>query len=229
MPVALTDQEKIVLNVVREYLDKNRYFNMKKILPFISFRFKLAKININQTGIGKILKSLVEKNLFVDGSKLNQEDILNNSKRHQIYQFILNNPGAYLNRIMLSLELANHIVVWHVEILLKFNLIQKIPFDNKEIFFTKEHTLESVKKNYLLTNAKVKRIINFLLANTSVGFTKTHLGELLKMHPNTITKYLDALEEINVVYKQQNLKKIEYYLNQEFINFINSKNTKFKK
>ena len=125
MPVALTDQEKIVLNVVREYLDKNRYFNMKKILPFISFRFKLAKININQTGIGKILKSLVEKNLFVDGSKLNQEDILNNSKRHQIYQFILNNPGAYLNRIMLSLELANHIVVWHVEILLKFNLIQK--------------------------------------------------------------------------------------------------------
>ena len=223
MPVTLTNQEKIVMDVVREYLDKNRYFNMKKILPFISFRFKMSKINISQTGIEKVLKSLVEKNLLVDGSKLSQEELLNNPKRYQIYQFIINNPGVYFNKIMKSLELANHIVVWHLEILLKFNLIQKIEFDNREIFFTKEHTLKSVKKNYLLSKAKIKRIIDFLSANSTIGFTKTHLGELLKMHPNTITKSLDALEEISVVCKQQNMKKIEYHLNQENLKDINLK------
>ena len=100
MPIDLSREEKIVLTVVQEYLDKNRQFNMEKILPFIVSRFRLAKINISKNGIEEILRSLIKKNLLVEGSKLSHDDILLNLKRLQIYNFILKNPGAYFNRIL---------------------------------------------------------------------------------------------------------------------------------
>ncbi|HEC36854.1 MAG TPA: hypothetical protein ENI29_01375, partial [bacterium] len=95
MPVELLKQEKIVLTVVQEYLNKNRFFNMKEILPFIHARFKMASININLRGIEELLKSLAEKKLIVEGSKLYKDDILNNLKRRKIYDFIKENPGTY--------------------------------------------------------------------------------------------------------------------------------------
>ena len=57
MPIALTREEQIVLNVVQEYLNKNRYFNMQEVLLFINSRFKMASININIRGIEEILRS----------------------------------------------------------------------------------------------------------------------------------------------------------------------------
>lgn len=117
--IILSKEEKIVLNVIREYLNKNRSFNIEKILPFIHARFKMAKIDINNAGIEIALKSLASKNLVIEGSKLMKENVLNNLKRRKIYEFILKNPGIYLYKLINSLEMSNHIVVWHLRILIK--------------------------------------------------------------------------------------------------------------
>ena len=213
MPITLSSEEQIVLSVVQEYLDKNRQFNMEKILPFIISRFRLASINISKNGIEEILRSLIKKDLLVEGSKLSRDDILLNLKRLQIYNFILRNPGTYFNRIIKELNLSNHIVVWHLNMLMKFNYISKEVFDNHDIYFDSNLAFEEVKISYFTLKEKSKKIIDFLKVNND-GITKTRLSEALKMHPNTITKYLNNLLEHNIIKKEKMSNKTLYFLNQ---------------
>ncbi len=217
MAIKLTNQEKIVLNVVQEYLDKNRQFNMKKILPFINSRFRMASIDISNYGIETILRSLVQKDLLVEGSKLTHEDILFNLKRADIYNFIQKYPGVYFNKIIKELKLSNHIVVWHLNMLLKFNFIKKGLFDKHEIYFDSNLEFENVKIIYITSREKSKKIIEYLI-NNDIGVTKTQLSKKLGMHPNTIKKYLNFLEEFNVIFKEKLSKKTLYFLNEVYIN-----------
>lgn len=206
----LTKNEKIVLTVVQEYLDKNRQFNLKKILPFIISRFRLASININKQGIEEILKSLVQKNLLVEGSKLSYENILSNFKRIQIYNFILKNPGTYFNKIVKQLKLSNHVVVWHLNMLEKFNYIKKESLDNHDIYFDTDLELEVVKKIYFSSKKKSREIINHLKTYNE-GITKTQISNDLNMHPNTVTKYLNVLLENDLVIKERISNKDLYF------------------
>ncbi|MFW9825397.1 MAG: hypothetical protein ACFFE4_20820 [Candidatus Thorarchaeota archaeon] len=216
MPVELSKQEEVVLSTVREYLNKNRYFNINEILPFIHARFKLASININLRGIEEILRGLLKKKLLIEGSKLTKDDILKNKKRKHIYLFIVKNPGTYFNKIVKSLGMSNHIVIWHLSMLLKFNYIKSEMIDNHQIFFEVKFNLKNVKVNYFTSKEKSKLIINYL-KNNDIGITKTKLSSDLNIHINTAKKYLDFLENFNVITRKNLSNKILYFLNEDFI------------
>lgn len=216
MSVELLKQEKLVLNAVQEYLNKNRYFNMKELLPFINSRFKIASININNRGIEEILRSLVKKKIIVKGSKLSRMDILNNQKRKNIYDFILKNPGTYFNKIIRELQISNHVVVWHLNMLLKFNFIKKEKFENHYAYFDSNFNVKNSKFRYVTSKEKSKRIIEYL-KYYDFGITKTQLSTDLKMHINTSTKYLKMLEQFNIVIKKKVSKRMIYFLNEDFI------------
>ncbi len=214
MPINLSKKEKIVLNVVREYLDRNRYFNMKKILPFINSRFKMSSININNDGIHAILKSLVKKKLIVEGSKLTRDDILKFQKKKILYNFIKKNPGIYFNKIVKELKMNPHVVMWHLDILAEFNYIKKAVFRKHEIYFDSSIEFEDVKTNFFNFKEQSKKIMDYL-KQTSTGTTKSQLSIDLGMHPYTITKYLHSLQEFNIVIKENLSNKTLYFLNNE--------------
>ena len=69
MQIEESEQEVLILNVVEEYLNKNRYFDMSEILPFIVSRFRIASVDINIRRIEEILRMLVKKKL-VEGKFL---------------------------------------------------------------------------------------------------------------------------------------------------------------
>ncbi len=216
MPVELQEQEKLVLNVIQEYLNKNRIFNMKKILPFITARFKMASININNRGIEEILKILVNKKLIVEGSKLYRDDLLMNKKRNLIYEFIVKNPGTYFNRIIKVLNLSNHVVIWHLEILLKFEYIKKQNIENHDIYFDFNYRLRNTELKYFTSKEKSKLIINYLKTN-DFGVSKTRLSTDLKLHINTTTKYLTFLEQFRVVLKRRLSGKTLFFIHDDFL------------
>lgn len=216
MLIELLEKEKLVLDVVREYLNKNRYFNLNNIIPFIIARFRTASIDINISGIEEMLRSLVRKNILVEGLKLIRDDVLKNEKRKKIYEFILANPGVYFNRIIRALEYSNHIVVWHLEILSKFNFIKKEKFENHDIYFGSDYNLKNKKLRYLTSQEKSSKIIEYL-KKFDYGITRTHLAKELKMHVNTVKKYLEMLEQVNIVFKKKSSNRFIYFLHEDFI------------
>ena len=212
----LLTQEKIVFTVVQEYLNKNRYFDVNEITPFIVSRFRLSSININIKGIEEILRSLVKKKIIVEGSKLSIDEILNNEKRKIIYQFILNNPGTYFYKIVTQLGISNHVVVWHLKMLLKFDLIQVEKVENHDVYFDSNFNIKKSKFAYITSQEKGKKIIEYLRQN-DFGLSKSQLSKELKMHPNTISKYLKILEQFNVVIKKKVSKRVIYFLNESYL------------
>lgn len=216
MSVELSEQESIVLEVVLEYLNKNRYFDMEKILSFINARFRMGGINMNTRGIEEVLKSLVNKNLIVEGSKLNSYEILSNKKRKAIYEFIVKNPGTYFNKIIKSLKISNHVVVWHLNMLLRFDFIKKENIENHEIYFKANFDLDKSERVYFTSKDKSKLIIEYLKTNDT-GITKTKISQDLNIHINTVAKYLNFLEKFDLVFKKELSNKTLYFLNEDFI------------
>ncbi|MFX1363851.1 MAG: hypothetical protein ACFFCE_14280 [Promethearchaeota archaeon] len=216
MLIELLEEEKLVFDVVKEYLNKNRYFNVNEIIPFIIARFRSTSKNINISGIEEILKSLVNKNILVEGSKLSIDDILKNQKRKLIYDFIIYNPGVYFSRIVRELKLSNHVVVWHLNILLKFNFIKKEKIEHHDIYFDSKYNLKDKKIRYLTSKEKSRKIIDYL-RKFDYGITKTQLSKDLKMHISTITKYIEMFIQLHIIFEKRVSKRSLYFLSEDFV------------
>ena len=214
MGLELVEEEKIILNIVHDYLNKNRQFTFEEIIPYINSRIRLSSTNISNEGVRKILKSLTNKKLIVEGSKLIKSEILSNEKRREIYDFIVKNPGTYFNKILHELNYSNHIVVWHLSMLLKFDFISKKNLENHEIYFDTTTEIEDISSTYFTTKEKSQKIINFMKKD-NLGITKTNLSQELNMHMNTLAKYLNLLEKYELIVKKKIDNKNLYFLSEK--------------
>jgi predicted transcriptional regulator len=132
------NEEEIVFNAVQDYLNENKIVEKNNLVNYIKSYFSKIAININEEGIVKNLESLIEKKRIVEGSKLTRNTVLQNEKRKKIYDCIVDNPGMYFSKILKNMNLSNHVVYWHVNILLKFNLIKTTEIQNRDIYFNSD-------------------------------------------------------------------------------------------
>jgi predicted transcriptional regulator len=207
----LSTNERLVLDVVQEYLDKNRTFNITEILPFLNSRFKSASIKINETGIKKILKSLVKKRYVFKDSKLTKNVLLENKIRKEIYEFILEYSGTFFNKLLKHFKVNNKVIVWHIRMLEKFGFIKRKFFDKRFIYFDSQMNFDQVKPLYYMSKEKCKQIFTYLQYNNT-GVTKTKIAEDLNMHFNTVTRYLVVLESIDLIIKEKIDNNLLYFL-----------------
>ena len=178
MKIQLSENERMVYDVVREYLDNNRIFEFEKVSNFIQARFRLASININNEGIEKHLTTLVEKKILVPNSKLTRDMVFYNQNRNSIYNFIKKNPGVYLSKIMSELGLSINTIVWHITILENFNFIASDQIDNRIIFFDSTLELNKVKIYYFTSHDTSKKILQYLKINDFLIFSILNLNDL---------------------------------------------------
>ncbi|MHA2290336.1 MAG: hypothetical protein ACXABG_16235, partial [Promethearchaeota archaeon] len=220
MPIETTEQESLVLNIVQDYLNQIKYFNMNKIIPFINSKLKLYSVDMNYRAIEDVLRALVKKKLIDEGTKFTKNDVLKNKKRKQIYEFVRKNPGVYFNTIVKDLKLNKPVIVWHINMLLRFDFIKREEFEHHEIYFDSSLSGKDRKFRYFASKEESKKIMDFLKVN-DYGITKTHLVKSLGMHHNTVTKYLKSLEDFNMIIKKKVDKRILYFLNIELIEALN--------
>ena len=212
MALKTNEIENVVFNAIKSFLNENRVLKKENLIRYIKSYFSKSSINLNERSIIENIESLIKKGRIVEGSKLISEDVLNNPKRRKIYEFIRENPCVYFNTIVTSLKLSNNLVFWHLNVLLKFNFIKKSMIENHEIYFDKSIPHGNIKKLYFQNKEISKKILN-CLKNDEVGINQSRLSEKLKIHPKTIKKYLDILEEIGLIMKKKISKKeILYFL-----------------
>ena len=215
MMQSLVEYEEIVFETIQDYLNKNRIFDMKKIIPYLKSKFaKSKKIKINNEGIQKILISLAKKKMVIDGSKFTRKDVLMSSKRKIIYNYIKENPGTYCNKIANEFEMTNFHVYWHLTVLLKFNFIKKTIIDNHPVYYDSNIDLSDAIKFYLISKKISKKIINYLKIN-SCGIARTKLSIDLKIHYSTLKKYINSLVEFNIISKVKRSNQILYFFEEK--------------
>ena len=78
--------------------------------------------------------------------------------------------------------------------LLKFDFITKEILENYDIYFNASIEFDDLKLNYFTTKEKSQKIINFM-KKENLGITKITLSQELKMHMNTLAKYLNLFEK----------------------------------
>lgn len=209
--VKLTEVEKRIFTLIQEFLSCNRIFNKEKVATYIKSRYNVNR-NLNYIGIKAVIDSLIKKKIILEGSKLTRETILINSNRNQIFNLIKEKPGIYKNSLARKLNLCPYIINWHLSMLIKFHIIRERNIDDHISYFEFSLNTQSDKIFHTISKDKCMKIIEFLKMNKK-GCTKYQIAKVLHMHYNTITKYLNKLEEFNLLSRKKESNKELLFLN----------------
>lgn len=207
----ISTQESLVLNLVHDYLSKNRYLEVNKIVPYLNAILSKSEPFLNKNGIKVVVSNLIKKNLLVDGSKLTRDDVLKNTNRLKIYNIIVNNPGIHLMNIINLLGMSIFLVKWHLNMLLKFNFVKRTNVENREIYYDLNLSEKKAKFLHFMGRERTIKIIKYLKKNPN-GLSKYRISKELRMHPNTISKYIHKLEELDILSRKDFSNKTLYML-----------------
>lgn len=214
----LIEDEIVVYDLVKEYLQKKSLFNLEEIINFLNYRLK-SNVNFNKNKITLIIKALIKKKLILPGTKLVKDDILEVTKRVEIYDYITAMPGANLTEIKVYHEMGTNHVIWHLKWLEKFEFIRSTRLRNQKVFFNSNFDSKYYEIFFYLRNAKVKKIIK-LLREQSSAINATNISDKLKIHYTTVKKYMNILQKFNLLMEIDEEHKKEYLLNPEMFEVI---------
>ncbi len=208
--------EDTIYNHIIEYLKKKAFFSIPELVKYIFGQIK-NNLNINKRGIEKYIKSLIDRKIIVIGKKIVKQNILKTQKRSEIFQYITQNPGVNINGIMSALNIGGHIITWHLKFLEKFDCVRAKKIGNQKAYFKFDQDPDFDEFQFYLRHKKAKKIIELVQSNQS-PITATEITQILKMNFNTTKKYLDILENLNILKKNVTKNKKYFIFNHDIYN-----------
>jgi len=134
-------------------------------------------LKIPRQGLNKIIQMLINRKILVDGSRFTKETVLRNKIRNYIFWLIKTNIGSHFSFLKKEVsqqkesEIGVGHLIWHLEKLIKFNLIKKIKIKNCTIFLPIEISDEEGIIYFILRDDLNRQIVNILLEHESVKST----------------------------------------------------------
>ncbi|MHA2037104.1 MAG: hypothetical protein ACW98X_11760 [Promethearchaeota archaeon] len=209
--------ESIVLGLVKEYLTKKTFFSINDIIEFISNRVRLNP-NLNRNKIELIIKSLIKKKIIIPGTRLMKNNIIENPKRNEIYNYIKKNPSN-INEIMKTLKIGSNQALWHLSCLEKFEFIRSEKLNNHRIFFKIDSNPKLDKFYFYLNKKIVQNIVEFMVKEDK--FLKiTEIAKGMKKNHTTIKKYVTILKNLNLVETEKEKNRILFRLDSKKYNKV---------
>ncbi|MHA2283392.1 MAG: hypothetical protein ACXAC5_21335 [Promethearchaeota archaeon] len=205
----MDDLETIVIGLVKEYLTKKTFFSINDIIEFISNRVKLHP-TLNRGGIELIIKSLIKKKTIIPGTRLMKNNIIENPKRNEIYNFIKKNPSN-INDIMKTLKIGSNQALWHLSCLEKFEFVRSEKLNNHRIFF-KFDSNPKLDKYYFYLNKKIVQNIVEFMTKEDKALKITEIAKSMKKNHTTIKKYINILKSLKLVETEKEKNRILYKL-----------------
>jgi hypothetical protein len=188
---------KQVIEIAEEIL------NEKKILNIDTLYYRTKKrLKIPRKGLNAIIQFLINRKILVDRSRFTRRTVLSNSTRKIIYNFIQSNIGSHFSLIK-KIGISNKetrssgVLIWHLDMLLKFNYIKKLTLKNYTIFLPIEIDDESGKIYFVLQDELYRKILNHLISNESQE--RSQIYKLLGENRGTIYYRIQNLIEFQIL------------------------------
>lgn len=169
------------------------------------------KLKIPKKGLKTIIQMLLNRKILVDGSRFIKMTVLINKTRDTIYWLVNTHIGAHFSflKAKLSQIKQNEIGVghlnWHLEKLIKFNLIRKVKVMNYTIFLPVEISDEEGTLHFILRDDLNREIVDFLIEHEPV--IKTDLYKELNAKRGKIYYRIKKLIEMEIISALSNNEK----------------------
>jgi predicted transcriptional regulator len=146
---------------------------------------------------------------------LDEEKVLLNDTRREIYNYILDNPGCHLRELSKNLNKPVSTLTWHLRILEKANLVKSKKLGNKLIYYPANMDVRDLPLLYL-KNETQKSIFEYLSKNSA------HLRKIAKdlnLNVETVRYNLKKLEHLGIVKAKEEGNRVVYYINESILKF----------
>ncbi len=173
--------------------------NVKEVDPIPCWLYLLIMIFPQLTSMP--LESLISVRLlpYLGYKQIVRKNILDNSTRLKLYNFIKENPGAYFREIIKKTEIKKGTVEYHLGMMKAEDMVVFSKANGKKRFFLNNSTYQEEEQTVIaaLKNDVYRRIVLEILDNQSINH-KT-LAEKIGLSGSTITHHIKHLKEQGIV------------------------------
>lgn len=188
-----------VIEIAKEVINNKNVLDTELLYNLAKRQLKLPR-----KGLLSIIQLLINKKVLVEGSKFTRDEVLNNKYRFNLYSFLTSYLGAHFSTI------RKHIItdssgnlgssgqlIWHLEMLIKFNYIKKIKIKNYTVFLPYEIDDEIGLIYFILHDEIYLKIITLLIRNENLNRSEVH--KLVNEKRETIYYRINNLIEFNII------------------------------
>jgi predicted transcriptional regulator len=165
---------KQVIEIAEEILDENKILNIDTLY----YRAK-KRLKIPSKGLKAIIQILINNKILVNRSKFTRRTLLSNTTRKLIFNFIQSNIGSHfslIKKVGISNDMARSPgeLIWHLDMLIKFNFIKKLKVKNYTIFLPYNVDDESGIIFFFLRDDLNRKIIRQVLSSEPKDRAQIH-------------------------------------------------------
>ncbi|MHA2289457.1 MAG: winged helix-turn-helix transcriptional regulator [Promethearchaeota archaeon] len=178
------------------------------LIPTVIFVLILTALTVQE-----YRNYFVRRSYYKEGrSYLSLADIFQNENRLNILTQILNNPGIHHNDLLRNCNMNKGQLQWHLDTLLKHNIIKKEKYGQYTIYFPITSSAEAIEafKNQFSKSKTTLEVLNTI--KKYPGITSAELSRTLNLSRNAIKYHIDKLVEKNHIRLEKKGRVNELYL-----------------
>ncbi|MFX0027272.1 MAG: winged helix-turn-helix transcriptional regulator [Candidatus Hermodarchaeota archaeon] len=152
------------------------------------------------------------KQIFFSGrSRLTLKEIFENENRKRIIKFILESPGIHHNELLRESNIQKGQLQWHLDVLLKYNIIKKEKFGQYSVYFPIINSIETLElfENGLAKSETTSKIFELIKENP--GIYSSEIAHKVNLARNTVKYHIDKLIKQKLIEQEKKGRKIALY------------------
>jgi predicted transcriptional regulator len=210
---------KQVLEIAEEIIDQNKALNAELL-----YNVAKKRLGMSRRGLSSIIQTLLNRKILVEGSKYTRDTVMQNRFRRKLYEFIRKNLGTHFslikNQLLFNEEgktTSPGRLIWHLEMLLKFNFIKRVKLKNFTLFLPLEVSEEEGITHFILRDEINYKILAMVFKSESIKAADIH--KVINEKREVVYYRVKNLIEIGFLsFKEQNREKI--IINPKIYNLI---------
>ena len=187
--------------------DTFRFIVIVLLIPIFIFITIFAVLSIKEYENYFVRRGHIKKGR----SHLSLTDIFENENRLNIINQILSNPGIHHNELLRNCDLQKGQLQWHLEVLLKYNILKKEKYGQFTIYFpiTTSFDANEYLENLIAKSKTTSEILTIIKENP--GINASEISRILSLSRNTIKYHVDKLSREKLVTLKKKGRKIELH------------------